>query len=49
VAKRLVFMEAGEIIEVGPPRDLLNSPQSNRLREFVSRIHNGFRVNWRHP
>jgi len=38
VADRVVFMDAGEIVESGPPRRLFEQPETERLRKFLSRI-----------
>ncbi|MCK5286255.1 MAG: amino acid ABC transporter ATP-binding protein [Thermodesulfovibrionia bacterium] len=38
VADRLIFMDNGEILEVGKPADILVNPQHARTREFVSKI-----------
>ena len=35
VAHRVVFMDQGEIVEHGPPRELFVTPRSERLREFL--------------
>nr|WP_312874087.1 amino acid ABC transporter ATP-binding protein [Amycolatopsis jiangsuensis] len=37
VADRIVFMEAGRILETGPPDRLFGSPSSARLRAFLAR------------
>ena len=37
VAGRVVFMEAGRIVEQGPARTTLDAPRSDRLRAFLSR------------
>jgi len=37
VADRCVFMEAGRIVETGPPTKLFSDPSSPRLRAFLSR------------
>ena len=37
VADRVVFMEAGRIVEQGPARSLLTAPKSERLATFLSR------------
>ena len=37
VADRIVFMEAGRIVEEGPARETLASPKTERLRTFLSR------------
>lgn len=36
VADRLVFLERGEVVEVGRPEQLLAAPQTERLRAFLS-------------
>ena len=38
VADRIVFMEAGRIVEEGPPRQVLRDPHTERLREFLSKL-----------
>jgi ABC-type polar amino acid transport system ATPase subunit len=38
VGTRLVFMDAGEIAEQGTPAELLDSPKSPRLREFLAKV-----------
>lgn len=35
VSSRVVFMEAGQIIECGPPRQLFTEPKTERLRTFL--------------
>ncbi|WP_433802828.1 amino acid ABC transporter ATP-binding protein [Actinomycetospora sp. CA-084318] len=37
VADRVVFMEAGRIVESGPPDELFTRPRSPRLRTFLAR------------
>ncbi|SHN74846.1 amino acid ABC transporter ATP-binding protein [Cryptosporangium aurantiacum] len=37
VADRVVFMEAGRIVETGPPAELFEAPKTPRLREFLRR------------
>ena len=37
-ADRVVFMEAGRIVEQGPARATLANPQTERLRTFLSRV-----------
>lgn len=39
VADRIVFLDDGKIAEQGPPRDILENPQSERLQSFLSRFH----------
>jgi ABC-type histidine transport system ATPase subunit len=36
VSTKAVFLHQGRIEEQGPPQDLFNSPQSDRLRQFLS-------------
>jgi polar amino acid transport system ATP-binding protein len=38
VADRVVMMDCGEIIEVGPPSTLLRSPGHERTRSFISKV-----------
>jgi polar amino acid transport system ATP-binding protein len=38
VAKRVVFMDEGKIIEVAPPNDFFTNPQSERGKNFLSSI-----------
>ena len=38
VAHRLVFMEGGQIVEVGPVEELLRRPRTGRLKEFLSKL-----------
>ena len=38
VADRVVFMDRGEVIEVGAPRDLFDTPKTDRARDFFSKI-----------
>ena len=38
VSDRIVFMEAGRIIEAGPPRQILRDPHTNRLKQFLSKL-----------
>ncbi|WP_378742801.1 amino acid ABC transporter ATP-binding protein [Nocardia brasiliensis] len=38
VADKLVFMDAGVIVEAGAPRDLLANPKHERTRAFLSRL-----------
>jgi polar amino acid transport system ATP-binding protein len=37
-ANRLIFMDQGEIVEQGKPDDLYNSPKSERMKTFFSKI-----------
>jgi polar amino acid transport system ATP-binding protein/general L-amino acid transport system ATP-binding protein len=38
VANRVVFMDAGRVVEVGPPNLLFDAPQDPRLRTFLNSI-----------
>ncbi|KAG1715323.1 Glutamate/glutamine/aspartate/asparagine transport ATP-binding protein BztD [Nymphon striatum] len=38
VADKMVFMDQGEIVEVGPPQQLFEAPQSKRCKKFLSQI-----------
>lgn len=38
VAHRIVFMDAGQIIEIGTPAEFFNSPQHERTRTFLGQI-----------
>jgi polar amino acid transport system ATP-binding protein len=40
-ADRVVFMDQGVVVEQGPPGQLLDNPQSERLRAFLSRFRTG--------
>jgi polar amino acid transport system ATP-binding protein len=38
VADRVVFMDAGVVVEEGDPHDVFNNPQHDRTKSFLSRI-----------
>ena len=38
VADRVVFMDGGVVVEQGPPEEVINKPQHERTRTFLSRI-----------
>jgi general L-amino acid transport system ATP-binding protein len=38
VADKMVFMDAGEIVETGPPEQLFDRPHSQRCKKFLSQI-----------
>ena len=40
VADRVIFMDRGEIVEQGAPKDFFNNPKSDRTRNFLSQILN---------
>lgn len=37
VASRVVFMEAGRVVETGPPEEVLTRPRTERLQAFLAR------------
>jgi general L-amino acid transport system ATP-binding protein len=41
VADRVVFMDQGEIVELGTPERIFNDPQTDRLKLFLSQILRG--------
>jgi polar amino acid transport system ATP-binding protein len=41
VADRVVFMDFGRIVEDGPPQEVLVSPKSQRLQQFLSSVQRG--------
>jgi polar amino acid transport system ATP-binding protein len=38
VADQLVFMDDGAVVEMGAPRDVLNSPRELRTKAFLSKV-----------
>ena len=38
VADKIVFMDAGRVVEEGPPADVLDSPKTDRARAFIRKI-----------
>lgn len=38
VADKMVFMDAGEIVETGPPAEFFAAPKSRRCRDFLDRV-----------
>jgi general L-amino acid transport system ATP-binding protein len=38
VANKMVFMDAGEIVEEGPPETFFANPASERCQTFLSQI-----------
>ena len=38
VADQVLFMDAGVVLEEGPPEDLLEHPKTDRMRLFISKI-----------
>ena len=44
IADRILFMDAGIIVEEGKPDDLLFAPQSERVRTFLRRYNDRYRI-----
>jgi len=40
VAHRVIFLDAGQILEEGPPEQVLGAPKEERTREFLARVLN---------
>ncbi|MEO0384772.1 MAG: amino acid ABC transporter ATP-binding protein [Pseudomonadota bacterium] len=38
VASRVVFMDQGSVLEAGPPDQVFDNPQTDRLRDFTAKI-----------
>lgn len=38
ISDKVVFMADGKVVEVGPPQQIFDAPQTDRAREFVGRI-----------
>ena len=38
VATRVLFMDGGNVVESGEPQKLFNAPQSDRLKDFLSKV-----------
>jgi polar amino acid transport system ATP-binding protein len=38
VGDHLVFMDAGVVVEAGPPREVLANPQHERTKAFLSKV-----------
>ena len=41
VSDRVIFMDGGVIVEQGKPRQVLENPQSERTKAFLSRFSQG--------
>lgn len=37
-ASRVIFMEDGNVVEEGTPKDIFENPKSDRLKEFLSKV-----------
>jgi polar amino acid transport system ATP-binding protein len=42
VGNRVVFMDEGRIVADGPPTAVLDNPENERLRSFLSRLNPHF-------
>jgi polar amino acid transport system ATP-binding protein len=38
VANKVVFMDQGEVIEAGSPKEMFDNPKTDRARDFFSKI-----------
>jgi polar amino acid transport system ATP-binding protein len=38
VSDRIVFLDAGRVVESGTPEQILNHPEHARTRDFISRV-----------
>jgi polar amino acid transport system ATP-binding protein len=38
VGDRVLFMDAGSVVEQGPPAQVLSAPREERTRRFLSRV-----------
>ncbi|MBM84628.1 MAG: glutamine ABC transporter ATP-binding protein, partial [Rhodospirillaceae bacterium] len=38
VADRMIFMDAGQVVEVADPKTFFNAPKSERCRRFLTQI-----------
>ena len=38
VADQVVFMDAGQVVESGPPREVLERPREERTRAFLEKV-----------
>jgi len=38
VANRVAFMDQGKVVEVGPAKQLLDTPSSERTKSFLTRV-----------
>jgi len=44
VADKVCFLDAGSILEEGPPSEIFSSPREPRTREFLGRVLEGGRM-----
>jgi polar amino acid transport system ATP-binding protein len=40
VADRVLFMDGGVVVEIGPPGEVIGAPREPRTREFLARVLN---------
>jgi ABC-type polar amino acid transport system ATPase subunit len=40
ICDKIVFMDDGKIVEVSPPKTFFENPETERAREFLSKIKN---------
>ena len=38
VADKVIFMDGGYIVEEGSPEDVINNPQEERTKDFLSKV-----------
>jgi ABC-type polar amino acid transport system ATPase subunit len=38
VANRMIFLDQGQIVEEGPPRQIFEAPQHKRTKQFLAQI-----------
>ena len=38
VADRVIYIHGGQIVEQGPPHEVLDNPQNERTQSFLSRV-----------
>ena len=44
VADRIVFMDGGMIVEEGKPEQLFSAPRTERVRQFLKRYNDRYRI-----
>lgn len=37
-ATKIIFMDQGQVLEIGTPEEIFNNPKTDRLKEFLSKI-----------
>jgi ABC-type polar amino acid transport system ATPase subunit len=42
-ADKVIFIDGGEVLEQGAPKDLFQNPQHERTKQFISRFTTGKR------